>query len=143
MKFLCDAPGRKTWFRIETEMEAERESALMDHAVAKHFTRAHEAAARGYTPPPGPSDKNFERNIGLKAHVQRTMPMFLTLRDANGEGLATAMLPPGGAPDENFKIIIVGPDNGDPYTDHADAIAALGLHLGLTLEREKCFPYAG
>lgn len=143
MKFLCDAPNKKTWFRIETEMEAERESALMNHAVAKHFTRAHEAAARSFTPPPGPSDKSFERNIGLKAHIQRVMPLFLTLRDANGEGLATAMLPPGGAQDASFKIIIVGPGNADPYPDHADAIAALGLHFSLRLEREKCFPYAG
>jgi hypothetical protein len=39
MKYVRDAPGRKSWFRIETEAEAERESMLMDHAVAKYFRR--------------------------------------------------------------------------------------------------------
>ena len=33
MQFVCDAPGQKAWFRIETEAEAARESELMRHAV--------------------------------------------------------------------------------------------------------------
>jgi len=139
MKFFCDAPDKKTWFQIETEAEAERESTLMKHAVAKHFTRARDEAAQKYQPPTGPI---FERDIALKAHLQRTMPLFLTLRDANGEGLATAMLPPGGQGDDDFKIIIVGKANADPYPDHMEAIEALGAHLGQTLDRAKCFPYA-
>ena len=40
MKYVCDAPGKQSWFRIETEGEAERESALMNHAVEKHFRGA-------------------------------------------------------------------------------------------------------
>ncbi len=50
MRFVCDAEGGKTWFRIETEAEAARESELMRHAVEKHFRRAHEQASQAYGP---------------------------------------------------------------------------------------------
>lgn len=136
-KHVCDAPDRKTWFRIETEAEAEQESALMDHAVAKHFRRERENAVRGYKPP---STVNFEQNIGLRAHIQREMPLFLTLRDAEGGGLVTAMLPPGGGNDLAFRIIIVGKGNSNPYPEHEAAIHALGAHFSLTLERVRCYP---
>ena len=33
MRYVCDAPGGKTWFRIETEAEAVAESETMRHAV--------------------------------------------------------------------------------------------------------------
>ena len=138
MKFVCDAPERKTWFRIETEAEAERESDLMEHAVARYFCRARRFAVQSYRPA---STVSFEQNIGLEAHVQRVMPLFLTLRDAEGEGLATAMLPPGGRDDPGFGVIIVGRANADPYPAHEAAITALGTHLGLALERARCFPY--
>lgn len=138
MKYVCDGPNRTTWFRIETEAEAEQESRLMDHAVAKYFRQAREAAAQSFTPP---SSVSFEQRIGLEAHVQRTMPLFLTLRDAEGDGLATAMLPPGGREDPKFQIIIVGKGNADPYVDHEAAIDALGAHVGLTLDRRRCYPY--
>lgn len=138
MKYVCDAPERKTWFRLETEVEADRESALMDHAVAKHFRRERETAAGSFTPSSG---VYIEQNIGLEAHIQREMPLFLTLRDANGDGLATAMLPPGGRDDPDFRIIIVGPGNADPYPSQGSAIEALGAHFGLTLDRARCFPY--
>jgi hypothetical protein len=140
MKYICDGPGKKTWFRIETEVEAERESELMRHAVAKHFAKAREAAVRTFK---SSSSVKFEQLIGLEAHVQRTMPLFLTLRDAEGDGLATAMLPPAGRDDPTFQIIIVGKDNADPYPDHEAAIDALGAHFGLTLDRRRCFPYRG
>ena len=139
MKFVCDAPDKKTWFRIETEAEAERESALMDHAVAKHYQRERACAAQSYKPTS--AVHSFERNIGLEAHIQRTMPLFLTLRDAAGNGLATAMLPPGGRADPAFGIIIVGHGNADPYPEHGAAIDALGVHFGLTLDRARCYPY--
>src|SRR5690606_15409337 len=103
MKYICDAPNRKTWFRIETEAEAERESELMDHAVAKHFKRAREEAMKFYRPT---SERYIERDIGLKAHLERAMPLFLTLRDRDGNGLVTAMLPAGGRADPHFRIII-------------------------------------
>lgn len=139
MRYECDAPGGKTWFGIETEAEADAESALMRHAVGKYFRRAREEAVARYRPPAAAAP--IERDINLKNHIVRTMPRFLTLRDGEGEGLATAMLPPAGADADRFRTIIVGPDNDDPYVDHADAIAALGRHLGLTLDRERCYPY--
>ena len=138
MKFVCHAPGRKSWFRIETEAEAERESELMHHAVAKHFRREMDKAQASYRPT---STVFIEQNIGLKAHVQREMPLFLTLRDSDGNGLVTAMLPPGGRNNPDFRPIIVGDGNGDPYPDHGAAIEALGGHFGLTLDRERCYPY--
>ena len=69
------------------------------------------------------------------------MPLFLTLRDHEGEGLVTAMLPPGGVDDGSFQIIVVGRANADPYPDHGEAIRVLGEHYGLTLDRERCYPY--
>jgi hypothetical protein len=140
MKFICDTPDGKTWFRIETEAEAHQESVLMDHAVEKHFRREKEGAIRTFKPA---STVYIEQNIGLDSHIQREMPLFLTLRDTGGNGLATAMLPPNGRDDPTFRIIIVGPRNSDPYVDHGEAIAALGRHFGLKLDREHCFPYRG
>ena len=140
MKYICDAPGDRTWFRLETEAEVARESALMNHAVEKYFLREMANARASYRPT---STVSFEQNIGLKAHLERSAPMFLTLRDRDGEGLATAMLPPGGKDDQAFRIVIVGPNNADPYPQHGDAIAALGAHLGLMLDRARCYPYAG
>jgi hypothetical protein len=139
MKFVCDAPERKTWFRIETEGEAITESEIMKHAVEKYFRREHEKAVGSYRPA---SAAFIERDIGLGAHVQATMPWFLTLRDAEGSALATAMLPPGGKDDSGFRIIIVGPSNSDPYPAHGPAIAALAAHVGFALAHDRCFPYA-
>ena len=138
MQYICDAPGAKTWFRIETEGEAALESDAMGHAVEKHFRHAWEAAANSYRSDAGPF---IERNIGLRDHIRRVMPMFLTLRDSEGRALVTAMLPPGGEDDPDFRIIIVGPENRDPYPDHAEAIGALADHFDLILERDRCFPY--
>lgn len=140
MQYLCDAPGAKTWFRLETEAEAEAEAALMRHAVDKYFRRHLAAAKESYSAPAGVAA--FERDIGLKRHVAETMPLYLTLRADDGAGLATAMLPPLGRNQVNFRIIIVGPDNADPYAEQASAIAALEAKFGLELKREECFPYA-
>jgi hypothetical protein len=139
MQFVCDAPDGKTWFRMETEAEAARESEEMKHAVEKYFRREREKAAANYRPT---SQLYIERDIGLSAHLSREMPLFLTLRDHEGNALATAMLPPQGRNEPGFRIIIVGPANADPYSAHADAIDALGKRYGLTLDRESCFPYA-
>lgn len=138
MKYVGDAPAGKTWFRLETEAEAEMESAAMGHAVAKHFSRAMAEARRSYVPT---SSVSFEANIGLNAHLQRTMPLFVTLRDADGEPHVTGMLPPGGQDDPTFRPIIVGRNNSDPYPGYGDAIAALGTIFGLTLDRSRCYPY--
>lgn len=138
MRFVCDAPRGRTWFQIETESEAEAEARLMRHAVDKYYLRSREAARKLYRPPAGAS---IERDIGLKAHIERVMPRFMTLRDAEGGGLATAMLPPAGLTHGGLRIILVGPDNSDPYVEHADAIEALSAHVGLKLPRDVCYPY--
>ena len=138
MEYVCDAPGGKTWFRIETEAEAHFESLAMNHAVAKYFRREQERAAQAYRP----SSASFiEGDIGLAAHLKREMPIFLTLRSSEGTALATAMLPPRAEDDGGFRIIIVGSGNADPYPTEADAIEALGMHFGLPLPRARCFPY--
>ena len=138
MKFVCDAPDKKAWFQMETEAEAILESDAMRHAVEKYFRREEAKARESYRPF---STAAIERDIGLKAHVQRAMPMFLTLRDREGNPLATAMLPPGGSDDPAFGMIIVGAENADPYPEHGAAIEALGQHLGIMLSRERCYPY--
>jgi hypothetical protein len=138
MRYVCDASGGKTWFRVETEAEAAAESDIMRHAVEKYFRKEQDKAAQSFRPI---SKINFEQEIGLKAHIQREMPLFLTLRDDNGEPLATAMLPPNGRDDRSFRPIIVGPGNADPYPEEGEAIRALAQHYGMTLERARCYPY--
>lgn len=138
MKYVCDAPGGRTWFRLESEAEALKESELMSHAVEKHFRREKDKAAQTYQPT---STRFIERDIGLAGHVERAMPIFVTLRDEHGVALVTAMLPPGGQDDPGFRPIVVGPGNRDPYPQHADAIAALARHFGLTLDPDRCYPY--
>src|SRR3712207_3603049 len=115
MQYICDAPGSKTWFQIETEGEAALESDAMGHAVEKYFRQAWESAAQSYR---STSSSFVEQNIGLKAHIRRVMPLFLTLRDAEGKALATAMLPPAGRQAPGFRIVIVGAANRDPYPEH-------------------------
>lgn len=138
MQFILDVPP-KTWFRIETQGEATLESRLMGHAVEKYFEQAHEDAVASYVPPA--NRRYIEQNIGLRGHIARTMPRFLTLRDGEGNGLATAMLPPDGESEHEFRPIIVGPENGDPFPEHGEAISALGAHLGLKLDAMRCYPY--
>ena len=103
MQYVCESPP-KTWFRIETDAEAYQESQAMGHAVDRYFSQAREAAAAAYVPPAG--HRVIEQNIGLKAHIQRTMPIFLTLRDNEGAALVTAMLPPAGQSEREFRPII-------------------------------------
>jgi hypothetical protein len=137
MQYVCDAPAKTTWFRIETLAEAGLESDLMNHAVEKHFQAAREQAIATYAPHPG---RFIEQDIGLEAHVRRVMPIFLTLRDEEGNGLATAMLP-SNSRDLKVRPIIVGMGNSDPYQHYRDAITCLGKHFGLMLERARCYPY--
>jgi hypothetical protein len=110
----------------------------MNHAVEKYFRRDREKAVQAFQPT---RPNSIESHIGLESHVQREMPLFITLRGREGNALVTAMLPPGGKDSGGFRIIIVGPANADPYPLHAEAIAALGKHFGLTLDRDRCFPY--
>lgn len=139
MQYVCDAPGGATWFRFETEAEAEAEAALMRHAVDRYFRRHLAAARESYRAPKGAA--NFEQAIGLKDHIARAMPVFLTLRADDGAGLATAMLPPQGRNPAAFRIVIVGQANADPYATHEPAIEALAQHFQIELPREECFPY--
>jgi hypothetical protein len=140
MRYVCDAPEGATWFRIETQAEADSEAALMRHAVDRYFARYHESARDSYVPPEGAA--RFEEAIGLKDFIARAMPLFLTLRTDDGAGLATAMLPPSGRSRAAFRIVIVGIENSDPYVRHAPAIEALAAHYRLSLPREACYPYA-
>lgn len=138
MKYVCDAPGGLTWFRLETEAEAGTESELMQHAVEKHFRLARAKARASFVPA---STRYIEQAIGLEAHIQREMPLFVTLRDGEGNALVTAMLPPRGEADAEFRPIIVGHGNADPYPSQAAAIRTLGDHFGLQLDRRRCYPY--
>ncbi len=138
MEYVCDAPDGTTWFRIMTEAEAIMESRQMRHAVEKYFRRERQAAAESFRPA---STMFIEQAIGLEDHIRRVMPLFLTLRDEDGEALVTAMLPPGGKRDRAFGIVIVGPDNADPYPQHGAAIQALADHFALSLDRAYCYPY--
>jgi hypothetical protein len=138
MRFVVDAPNGKSWFRLETEAEAAQESQMMRHAVEKYFRLEREKAVQSFQP----ASRSFiESDIGLNAHIQSVTPLFLTLRDQDGNAHVTAMLPPGGKAEPGSRSIIVGPGNGDPYPTEGDAIKALGDHFGLTLERERCYPY--
>src|SRR5258706_9966026 len=112
---------------------------MMRHAVEKFFRRERDKASETFKPV---SSVFFEQEIGREAHIQREMPLFLTLRADDGTGLATAMLPPRGENDDSTRIIIVGAANADPYIDSDDAIQALGQYFGLPLERNRCYPYA-
>jgi len=138
MKFVCDASEGKSWFRIETIAEAIRESDLMGHAIQKHFARERDKAAQRFVPP---STLFVEQEIGLDAHLQREMPWFLTLRDPDGIPLASAMVQPRGREGRAFVPVIVGAKNSDPYAGHGDAIRALSRHMGVSLERTRCYPY--
>jgi hypothetical protein len=124
---------------MDTEGEAIQESQLMNHAVEKYFRQAAEDAAKTFVPPA--STWAFEQKIGLKSHVQKVMPIFVTLRDHEGTGLVTGMLPPAGKDENSFRPIVVGPANADPYPKHGEDIKALARHYGLTLDRARCFPY--
>ena len=138
MQFVCDGPNG-TWFRIETEGEASKESQLMSHAVEKHFRQAAVEAEKTFVP--STSKWKVEQKIGLKSHVQKVMPIFVTLRDRQGTGLATAMLPPAGKDEASFRPIVVGPANADPYPKHGEDIKVLARHYGLTLDPARCYPY--
>jgi hypothetical protein len=138
MEYICDAPNGRTWFRLMTEAEAARESEEMRHAVEKHYRREQEKAEGSYQPL---TSVFIEQDIGKAAHIARSMPLFLTLRDEDGKALVTAMLPPGGCKDPDFTSIVVGLANADPYPHHADAIQALARHFDIALDRADCYPY--
>ncbi|MGI9477319.1 MAG: hypothetical protein ACR2PI_11495 [Hyphomicrobiaceae bacterium] len=138
MQYVCDA-GELTWFRLETAAEAAQESQVMEHAVEKYFQNAYDEALRAYAPPA--SVPAMEQNIGRKAHIERTMPRFLTLRDNEGTALVTAMLPPEDRDLRALRPVIVAHGNSDPYVEFNDAIEALGRHVKLDLDRDVCFPY--
>ena len=136
MQYICDAPGKKTWFRIESEGEAMAEAEAMRHSLDYRFRHERAAAIASYKP----SDKlrPFERDIGLGAHIARTMPIFLTLRDNEGTPLATAMLPQNCSEDAPCASV-VGPEYGDAFRAEDAAIDALEKHYGVRLKRGRAF----
>ncbi len=136
MEYVCDAPHNCTWFRLMTEGEAVAESLEMRHAVDKHFRREWQRAAETFHPT---TTVFIEQDINKEDHIRRTMPMFLTLRDQDGTALVTAMVLHKGR--TGSGCIVVGPGNADPYPQHGDAIAALAVYCGMTLDRSSCYPY--
>jgi len=109
----------------------------MRHAVEKYFRRERAAAIAKYHPPA--TTNYIERDIGLAAHIQRSMPLFLTLREHDGTPLATAMLPPGGVEAAGFRCLIVRTRQQRSLRHHDDAIQALAAHVQLGLTRERCY----
>jgi hypothetical protein len=77
----------------------------------------------------------------VEKYFRREREKALQSCDREGNALTTAMLPPGGKDRGGFRIIIVAASNADPYPQQDAAIAALGAHFGLTLDRDRCFPY--
>ena len=136
MQYVCDA-GEYTWFRIETLGEASLESRVMNHTLETNFREAYEAAARLHTP--SKSVRFVEQNIGLKAHIQRTMPMFMTLRAQDGTPLVTAILPPAGRDERSFRPLVIGSANTNPYTKHGAAIRKLAEHYSLSLDPTRSY----
>jgi hypothetical protein len=110
----------------------------MRHKVEEYFCQEKDKATKSFQPS---SRVLFEQEIGLTAHIQREMSLFLTLRDGEGNALVTAMLPPGGRKRDGFSPVIVGVSNSDPYPEHAEAIRALGDHFGIVLDRTRCYPH--
>ena len=141
MEYVCDAPGKKTWFRIETEGEATMEAEAMRHAVDNHFRHARLQAIAAYRP--AATLRLIERDIALGAHVKRAMPQFLTLRDRDGTALATAMLPPAGKDADAYAPTVFGPNRGDAFATEGEAIAALEKHSGVKLQRGTSYAHAG
>ena len=92
MQYICDAPGQKSWFQIETEGEAARKSDAMSHAVEKHFRQAHEAAVKPISQAQH-LHRAEHRPCGSCAARHAGVPDLARCR---GHALATAMLPPGG-----------------------------------------------
>ena len=139
MQYVCDASPKLTWFRLETEGEAARESLEMKHAVEKYYRTAREDAGRSWRPPA--SARYIEQDIGKADHVARSMPLFLTLRDEDGKALVTAMLPPRGRDSAVFRPVVVGVENSDPWLLYGAAIGRLAAHFGIALEHARCYPY--
>ena len=132
MQFICDAPGRKSWFRIETESEAIFEAEAMRVSIDAPFRIEREAAVKSYRPQS--RLRAIERDIGLSAHVLRTMPIYLTLRDLEGTALANAVLPADGDCEEDHHAVVIGPGHADPFASQAEAIRALERHYGVRLQ---------
>jgi hypothetical protein len=138
MKYVCDAPRDRCWFRLETEDEAHDESVVMQHSMERQFRVASDKARQSFRPP---SSVFFEQEIGLKAHLQREMPLFLSLRDQAGASLVTALLPQASDAAHSVRPVILGRANTDPYMKFSDAILSLGRHLGQMLDRARCYPF--
>jgi len=134
MQYVCDAPGRRAWFRIETEGEATLEAQEMRHSLDYFFRHEHAAARRSYAPCDRLSF--IERDIGLSAHLKRTMPIFLTLRERDGTPVASAILPQD--PDsETVAARVIGAGDCDAFRAEREALIALEAHLGKKLRRQS------
>ena len=114
-------------------------SETMRHAVEKYFRKEQDKATQSFRPI---SKVYFEQEIGLKAHIQREMPLFLTLRDDGRHAAryrdAAAR---AGATTAAFARSSSGPAMPIPIRSRAMRFARSAQHYGMTLERARCYPY--
>ena len=83
----------------------------------------------------------LEQEIGLKDHVQRGgLPLFLTLRDEDGVGLVTAMVPPEGREERGFRCHPGRPRRPNPRR-RASPMLRWASRLGVALTPARCYPY--
>ena len=81
----------------------------------------------------------IEQDIGKEAHIRRAMPLFLTLRDENGQALVTAMLPPSGK--KAAAASLSGRAMPIPTPNMRRRSRHWATHFGITLDRTSCYPY--
>lgn len=119
MKAIITAAGL-TWAELETEGDAREESDLARHAVFLYFM----------------NDRKRENEGGAGAR-------YFSLREG-GRSLVTVRIPnnqenrkPGG----HDGMIVVGPQNLDPFPDRHLEILALSEALDIDLPAD-CYPYS-
>jgi len=137
MQYVCDAPKGKTWFRIETEGEAAHESRLMSHTVENISA----ASGRRQSSPGVRSAQRDRARHRPRGPCTARDAAFPHVARQGGQCTGYSDAATGGKDRGGFRIIIVAASNADPYPEQDAAIAALGAHFGLTLDRHRCFPY--
>jgi len=125
------------------KVKRRHESRLMRHTVEKIFLPR--AGGRQSNPGVPERPNAIERgHSALEAHVQREMPLFPHVC-ATGRGNALGYSDAATGWQGSRRVSgssSFAASNADPYPEQDAAIAALGAHFGLTLDRHRCFPYS-
>ena len=103
------------------------------HCVGKHPARGETVLASGAAGKfrvPGELSKT--RRVETARHA-----LDRVRNETNGREIAGI----GGGSEPGARPIVVGRANADPYPEHSQAIGALARYLGMTLDRERCYPY--